>query len=111
VTAVDVKGCLHLKSAVTEVAEGTLLVNMDWIDADPFADLERVDVDPAEPHAANALRIGAMVVYPSAFPETRKRLEDRGIAVDVVDVSELAKAEGGVTCCSLIFDAPTEERP
>jgi len=102
VEEVAVTGCLHLKSAATEVAEGTLLVARRWLDAAPFAGLELIDVDPAEPFAANVLRVGEPVVLPEAFPLTRRRLEARGIAVRTVPASELAKAEGGVTCCSIL---------
>jgi dimethylargininase len=102
---VRVDGCLHLKSAATLVADVVLLVNRAWVKPDSFGPLTVVDVDPAEPAAANALRIGDRVIYPTAFPGTRRRLEARGIRVDAVDVSELAKAEGAVTCCSLIFDS------
>jgi dimethylargininase len=105
VVPVRVAGCLHLKSAATAVAESTILVNPAWIDANVFADLTKIEVDPSEVLAANALLARGIVVYPNAFPRTRKRLEERGIAVETVDVSELAKAEGGVTCCSLLFEA------
>jgi dimethylargininase len=103
VQGVAVDGCLHLKSAVTQVAADTLLVNRDWLDVSAFGDLRLIDVDPAEPTAANALRIEGTVIYAAAYPRTRKRLEERGIEVHAVDVSELAKAEGAVTCCSLIL--------
>lgn len=103
VTAVPISGCLHLKSAVTQVGHDTLLINRDWIDADAFGPMRLIDVDPAEPSAANALLIDQAVVYSSAFPQTRKRLESNGIVVHPSDTSELAKAEGGVTCCSLVF--------
>ena len=62
-----------------------------------------IEVDPAEPFAANALPIRDTVVYPAAFPRTRALLERHGIRVEAVDVSELAKAGAGVTCCSVIF--------
>ena len=58
-----------------------------------------------EPAAANIVRAGRELIYPDAFPRTRERLERVGFRVRTVDVSELAKAEGAVTCCSLIFDA------
>jgi dimethylargininase len=45
------------------------------------------------------------VIHPLCFPRTRQRLVDAGIDVLPVDVSELQKAEGAVTCCSLVFDA------
>ena len=103
VRGVAVEGCLHLKSAVTVVAPGTVLINRDWVPREAFAGLETIEVDPDEPAGANALRVDDVVVYPAAFPKTRARLEQSGLRVRVVDVDELAKAEGGVTCCSLIF--------
>lgn len=105
VRAVPVTGCLHLTSAVTQVGPDTVLVNADWIAMEPFARMQRVAVDPAEPYAANALWFGGDVLYPATFPRTRDRLVSAGVRIRSVDVSELQKAEGAVTCCSLIFEA------
>ena len=108
VTTVPLDRCLHLKSGVSEVAAGVLAINPDWIDATAFGGHELIEVDPAEPFAANALRLavpgagGEVVVMPAAFPRTRARLAARGIEVRALDVSEIAKAEGGVTCCSVL---------
>lgn len=102
VKIVETTQCLHLKSAVTEVAPGVLLVNPDWIDRSVFGDFELLDIDPQEQHAANALRVNDSLVYPASFPRTVDRLDRYGIALATVDVSELQKAEGAVTCCSLI---------
>ena len=103
VEGVPVAGCLHLKSAATQVAEDAVLINREWVDGCVFRGLKRIDVYPEEPLGANALLVSGMVIYPAAWPRTRRRLEEAGIAVQTVDVSELAKAEGGVTCCSLIL--------
>jgi dimethylargininase len=100
---VPVERCLHLKSAVTQVAERTLLINPRWLESSAFPGFELIEVDPAEPFGANALLLSGSVIYPAAYARTRKRLEERGVKVIAVEVSELAKAEGGVTCCSLIF--------
>ena len=110
VKGVNVNGCLHLKSAVTQVAKDTLLINPNWVDARAFGegrwgDWRLIEVDKAEPYAANALLIGESVIYPASFPRTRQRLQAHGISVMTVDVSELAKAEGAVTCCSVIFES------
>ena len=105
VEVVKVNGCLHLKSAVSLVGEETLLINRSWVDADSFGvHREFIDIDPGEPYAANALLVGDELIYPQSFPRTRQRLENNGIGVRVADVSELQKAEGALTCCSLIFD-------
>jgi dimethylargininase len=103
VEALPVTGCLHLKSAVTQVTPDTVLFNSAWVDPVAFEGLRHIEVDPAEPYAANALLVGDTVIYPAAFPRTATRLERAGIRLVSVDVSELAKAEGAVTCCSLIL--------
>ncbi len=99
-----VRDCLHLKSAATALGDGTVLVNPRWVDAGAFRGLEVIAVDPDEPAAANALRLADRIVFPAAFPRTAERLRARGYRVQTVDASELAKAEGAVTCCSLIVE-------
>ena len=113
VVSVQVRGCLHLKTAATqvgmlksaaaEVAPGLLLINPEWVDKSAFQGADFIEVDPAEPFAANAVLVGGELVYPASFPRTRARLEQAGIKVHVVDMSETEKAEGGVTCCSVLF--------
>ncbi len=103
VKGVEISGCLHLKSAVTQVAEQTLLINPEWVDKKYFPGMGFIEIDPAEPQSANALMIGQSVIYSSAFSKTRALLEAAGISVITLDVSEIAKAEGALTCCSLIF--------
>lgn len=103
VKTVETAKCLHLKSAVSVIAPGTLLINPDWVSRGVFEDYELVETDADEAHAANALPIGQSVIYPSSFPRTIDKLVKYGIDVVPVDLTELQKAEGAVTCCSLIF--------
>ncbi len=103
VAAVPVRGCLHLKSAAVPLAPDRVLANPAWVDPEAFAGAGVIEIDPGEPFAANALAVGRAVILPAAFPRTRDRLAAAGLAPVTVDVSELAKAEGGVTCCSLVF--------
>jgi dimethylargininase len=108
VVPVPVTGCLHLKSAVTYLGRGTLLANRPWFDTKPFDTnplpaFQWIDVDPAEPHAANALAIADTVIFPASFPKTRTRIESAGFHLTPLDISELQKAESGLTCSSLIF--------
>jgi dimethylargininase len=105
VTGVPTRGCLHLKSAVTALADDTVLLQPAWVDRGAFADYRVVEIDPDEEHAANVLRVGAVVVSPACFPRTHARIRAAGVDVVTVDVSELQKAEGAVTCCSLVFES------
>jgi len=90
-TAVPVGGCLHLKSAVTLLGENTLLANRAWFDWNKMDGFEWVDVHPAEPHAGNALQIGDAV-------------RGKEFNLERLDISELQKAESGLTCSSLLFE-------
>jgi dimethylargininase len=105
VVAVSVTGCLHLKSAVTYLGRNALLANRAWFDSAPLAGFEWVDVDPDEPHAANALALAGTIIFPASFPRTRARIEARGFSVTPLDISELQKAESGLTCSSLVFQS------
>lgn len=107
--SIPVTGCLHLKSAVTAVTRDLLLINPAWVDPIAFESpggtvrATLIPIDPAEPFAANALPIGGVVVHAEEFPRTRARLETHGIEVEPIPAGELAKAEGGVTCCSILL--------
>jgi dimethylargininase len=103
VRGLELHDCLHLKSAVTRVDDRTLLINKNWVDTRHFTAFDLIEIDTSEPYAANCLPVGEAIIFPTAFPKTRARLEERGFKVVSVNVSELAKAEGAVTCCSLIL--------
>jgi len=103
IAPVAFRGCLHLKSAVTQAGDRLLLVNPEWIDVRQFRGFEAMPIDPSEPFAANILRIGGALLHGASYPRTRRRLEDRRLRVETVDLSEFEKAEGGVTCCSILM--------
>lgn len=103
VQPVAVQGCLHLKSAVTQVSNTQLLINSRYVEPSEFPGMSFIEVDESEPSGANALRIGEEVVYPASHPRTAAILRRHGIRVRAVEMSETEKAEGGVTCCSLLL--------
>ena len=109
VRGVRMTGCLHLKSGCTALPDGSLLINRDWIDARDLGDFDLVDVPKDEPWGGDVAFIGDTVIAAAAFPRTLETLGAHGFAVRPVDVSEFAKAEGGVTCMSLIFRESTLE--
>jgi dimethylargininase len=81
VDAVPFEGCLHLKSAVSIIADDLLLINPAWVDANRFGPIPIIEVDPTEPFAANAVRVGESLVYPAEHTRTLKRLQDAGLDV------------------------------
>jgi dimethylargininase len=99
VIAMNVNGSLHLKSAATEVADDLVVVDSNVIDP-TILGVQYIEVHAK---AANMLRVNGGVLCPAAGADVVARIEAAGVHVQLVDNSELAKAEGGLTCCSLLF--------
>lgn len=100
---IAVRECLHLKTAVTALGDDRVLLNPRMVDGASLGGIAWIEVDPCEPMAANVVCIDAQVLCPASAPRTRRLLEREGYDVLAVDASELAKAEGGLTCCSLLL--------
>jgi dimethylargininase len=105
VETIEAPGCLHLKTACTYLGRRTLLANRRWIDVQPLSGFTLIDVPEDEPWAANTLIIGETVLMADGFPRTRTMLEQRGFKTQTIDISELRKAEAGLTCLSLVFES------
>ena len=105
VRAIEVRGCMHLKTGCCYLGEGAVLANRAWVDVAALGGLRVIDVSPEEPWAADVLLLGKTVIMPDSLPATRRLLEGQGWKVEAVDVSELMKAEAGVTCMSILFQA------
>lgn len=109
VVRAELKGCLHLKTGATLAGpdrrgRAVLLYDSDSVDPSQFEIVAPLAVDPREPAAANCLRVGDRLILPAGNPRTVAELRERGLNVVEVDVSELQKAEAGVTCMSLIAE-------
>lgn len=103
VIAVPVRGALHLKSACAFVGANTVLANPHWVDVAPFAGLDILASDPAEPWGASLLYTESGLVMPTGFPRTAATLRTHGFNPVELDLSELRKAEGGPTCLSILL--------
>jgi dimethylargininase len=104
VTAVDTRGSLHLKSACSAINDETLFVNPNWIETDWLSDFKILRTPVAEPGSANVLRVGETVCVQAGFPRAVELVEGVADRVETIDMSELRKAEAGLTCCSIIFE-------
>jgi len=103
VVAVPVRHCLHLKSACAPLPDGRLLVNPAWLDATALKEFDLVSILDAEPDAANVLLLDDRVCLSAAHPRTAEMLQGLRFNVEIIDVSEFAKAEGCVTCLSILI--------
>jgi len=104
VVTARLRQCLHLKTACTALPDGRLLVNPEWLDVRDLQGFDLVRIPDEEPWAANVMRLGSLVCMSAAHTRTANTIREMGFAVHLVDLSEFAKAEGGVTCLSLLLD-------
>ncbi len=103
VHAAPVDPYLHLLTAVTYIGQGTLLAIEGWPLPAALAGFSVLRVPVDEANAANSLGIGAHVIVPAGHPHTAALLAAHGFDVLPVPTSEFAKADGGVTCLSLVW--------
>ena len=107
VAQAELRDCLHLKTGATFAgADGAgvpvLLFDEQSVDAAQFEGVEALAVPPGEAAGANCVRAAGRIILPAGNPRTAEMLRKRGFDLVEVDVSELQKAEAGVTCMSLI---------
>lgn len=107
VSAIGTADSLHLKSACTALDDETLFVNPEWVELDVLRGFNLVHTPAEEPWSANIIRVGDTVCVQAGFPRAAKLIESISGNVEIVDTSELRKAEAGLTCSSLIFESDT----
>jgi dimethylargininase len=102
-TTVPVSAGLHLKSSVNLVGANTLLVTKAFETAEPLEAYRKIVVVEEETYACNTLFLNGHLMMPAGYPETRKALVETGSPVIELDVSEVRKMDGGLTCLSIRF--------
>ncbi len=103
VVPVAVTGGLHLTTGCGIVNDETVLLNPRWVDASAFKDLRRLYVPEEEPWAANTIRVDDAVCVEDEAPRTVDLVRPYAGSIDTLDISEFRKAEGSLSCLSLIF--------
>lgn len=102
-TVVSVQSGLHLKSSVNYVGQNTLLTTEGYADVDQFREYDKIVVDKSEKYAANTVLIDNSLIIPKGFPKTRESLLTLDLNIIELDVSEMRKMDGGLTCMSVRF--------
>jgi dimethylargininase len=102
-TFVPVGAGLHLKSSANPLSPDTLLITQEFASREEFTSFNKIILHPEEAYAANTLWLNDHLITPAGFPRTREQLEKLGLPVMELDVSEVQKMDGGLTCMSLRF--------
>ncbi len=104
VVPVRVKQGLHLKTSVSILRKNLLVINPSHVETKPFREFEWIEVDKKEAYAANCLAVGENVILPAGFPKLEQRIQEHDFSTLPVEMGEFQKADGGVTCLSLLIE-------
>ncbi len=112
VRTVEIRDCTHLKTGCSFIPPHFVVLNPNWVSPDAFGDLVVIPVDEKEPSAANTLTIGKTTLVSASHPKTEKRLKEAGITTRKLNISEIEKAQAGLSCISLLLEPrPTVQAP
>ena len=94
---------LHFKSSVNYVGKNTLIVTEEFNRLSALDSYKKIIVEKDEAYAANTLWLNGRLLIPSGFPKIQKKLRSLGFEIIELDVSEVRKMDGGLTCMSIRF--------
>jgi dimethylargininase len=103
VVSVPVFKGLHLKSAVSYLGNNVLLIDQEKVESGVFKSFQWIEVEDKNSYAANCLALGNQIIMPSGFPTIREKILQYDFETLEVEMSEFEKADGGVTCLSIIL--------
>ena len=102
-TTVQVGAGLHFKSSVNHLGQNRILVTREFKNHKALGAYDKIIVNRQEEYAANTLWINDYLLTPRGFPKTREKLSCLGLEMIELDVSEMQKMDGGLTCLSIRF--------
>ena len=92
---------LHFKTDCSLLGPDEILSTKRLQASGCFEGYRVINVADGEEAAANAIRVNDYVLMPDGFPQTKAVLEDHGYKVKVINNTECAKLDGGMSCLSL----------
>lgn len=107
ITAVPVRKGLHLKSGLSYLGNDLLVIDPQSVDVSLFDGFRRIEVAPEESYAANCLALGNTLIMAAGYPRLEDQIRSEGFDIVTLEMSEFEKADGGITCLSLIIPEPT----
>ena len=102
-STVELKEILHLKTGLSYIENNNLLISGQFADNPAFSSFNLIEIDSDEAYAANCVWVNGNVIIPDGYPKTKRKIEDLGYKVLLVDTSEFKKIDGGLSCLSLRF--------
>ena len=103
VIGVKIWNTLHLKSVCTYLGNGCIILAEGYLDDKIFSQYDKIILPKEEAYCANCLVVNGKVLISKGFPKTKSLIEAKEFSVIEMEISETKKADGALTCSSIIF--------
>ena len=100
---VEVLFGLHLKTSVSYLGNNILVLDSSSISATPLNGFKWIETGRSNRYAANCLAIGNTVLMSKGSNEVVDKIHKEGFKTLSLDISEFEKADGGLTCLSIVL--------
>ncbi len=110
VVPVTVTKGLHLKSAATFLGNNLIIIDPSRLETSDLKHFDWIEVSENDSYAANCLALGSTVLMPAGFPNVRDKIRAHGLETIELEMSEFEKADGSITCLSLIIPGLLQEK-
>jgi dimethylargininase len=100
---IPLKEFFHLKTGIAYLGDNKMVVAGEFVDHPAFESYDKIVIDKEDEYSANCIRVNDYVIIPKGYEETKRKLNEAGYETIELDMSEVQKHDGGLSCLSLRF--------
>lgn len=102
-TIIPLKKFFHLKTGIAYLGDNKMVVAGEFVDHPAFDSYDKIVISNEDEYSANCIRVNDYVIIPEGFSETKRKINEAGYETIELDMSEVRKQDGGLSCLSLRF--------
>lgn len=102
-TIIPLQKFFHLKTGIAYLGNNKMVVAGEFVDHPAFDAYDKIVINDADEYSANCIRVNDYVIIPKGYSETKRKINEAGYETIELDMSEVQKQDGGLSCLSLRF--------
>lgn len=102
-TIIPLQKFFHLKTGIAYLGNNKMVVAGEFVDHPAFDSYDKIVISAEDEYSANCIRVNDYVIIPEGYSETKRKINEAGYETIELDMSEVRKQDGGLSCLSLRF--------
>lgn len=102
-TIIPLQKFFHLKTGIAYLGNNKMVVAGEFVDHPAFDSYDKIIITNEDEYSANCIRVNDYVIIPKGYSETKRKINEAGYETIELDMSEVRKQDGGLSCLSLRF--------